>query len=54
LTVTLKSNEGKREEKVTFGRAGSDVFAVRTGEPGAAKIDASALDGLVKALEEIK
>jgi hypothetical protein len=54
LTVTIKSNEGKREEKVTFGRSGSDVFAARSGEPGAAKIDASALDGIVKALEEIK
>jgi hypothetical protein len=54
LTVAIKSNEGKREEKVTFGRSGSDVFAARSGEPGAAKIDASALDGIVKALEEIK
>ena len=54
LTVAIKSNEGKREEKVAFGRSGSDVFAARTGEPGAAKIDASALDGLIKALEEIK
>jgi Domain of unknown function (DUF4340) len=54
LTLAIKSNEGKREEKVTFGRAGSDVFAARAGEPGAAKVDASALDGIVKALEEIK
>jgi hypothetical protein len=54
LTVTIKSNEGKREEKVTFGRSGSDVFAARAGEPGTAKVDGSALDGIVKALEEIK
>jgi hypothetical protein len=54
LTVTIKSNDGKRDEKVAFGRAGTDVFASRTGEPGAAKLDAAALDGIVKALEEIK
>jgi hypothetical protein len=54
LTMTIKSNEGKREEKVVFGRSGSDVLAARAGEPGAAKVDASALDRIVKALEEIK
>ena len=54
LTVTIKSNEGKREEKVAFGRTGTDVFASRAGEPGAEKLDAPALDAIVKALEEIK
>ena len=54
LTMTIKSNEGKREEKVTFGRSGSDTFASRASEPGAAKIEASGLDGIIKALEEIK
>ena len=54
LTMTIKSNEGKREEKLTFGRSGSDAYASRAGEPGAAKIEASGLDGIIKALEEIK
>jgi Domain of unknown function (DUF4340) len=54
LTITIKSNEGKREEKVTIGRAGADVFASRAGEPGAAKLDVPALDAMVKALGEIK
>jgi hypothetical protein len=54
LTVTIKSNQGKRDEKVTFGRAGAEVFASRGGEPGAAKVDAPALDAVIKALEEIK
>jgi hypothetical protein len=54
LTVTIKSNDGKREEKVTFGRAGADVFASRAVEPGAAKLDVPTLDAIVKALEEIK
>jgi hypothetical protein len=54
LVVTMVSNEGKREEKVTFGRSGSDVFATHVGEPGAAKIDLPALEAITKALEEIK
>ena len=42
LTMTIKSNEGKREEKVTFGRSGSATSSPsRAGEPGAAKIEAS-------------
>ncbi len=54
LTVTIKSNEGKRDETVSFGRNGADVVASRTGEPGAMKLEASGLDAVVKALEEIK
>jgi len=54
LTVTITSNEGKRQETVTFARAGSDVFAARAGEPGAVKLDVPALESIVKALEEIK
>jgi len=54
LTVIVKSEQGKREEKVTFARAGSDTYAARAGEAGAAKVDASAIDGVVKALEELK
>jgi hypothetical protein len=54
VTIAIKSNGGKRDEKVTFARSGSDAFAARAGEPGAAKVDATALEGIVKALEEIK
>lgn len=54
LTIVIKSNDGKREEKVAFGRSGSDVYASRSGEPGAAKLEASALDNITKALGEIK
>ena len=54
LAITLTSNDGKRQEKVTSGRVGPDVFASRAGEPGTAKLDASAADGIVKALGEIK
>jgi Domain of unknown function (DUF4340) len=54
LTVTVKSEEGKKEEKATFARSGNDSYAARTGELGAAKVDASTIDGIVKALEELK
>src|SRR4051812_17847869 len=54
LTVTITSNEGKRQEKVTFVRTGTEVLAVREGEPGAAKLDVPALDAVTTALGEIK
>jgi hypothetical protein len=53
LVVTFKFGENKTET-VTFGRAGSDVFASRADEPGAAKVDASGLDEAIKALDGVK
>jgi Domain of unknown function (DUF4340) len=52
--ITIKSDEGKREEKVTFAKSGTDGYASRAGEPGAAKVDASAVDNIVKSLEALK
>jgi hypothetical protein len=54
LSVTIKFDEGKKEERVTLAKSGSDAFASRSGEPGAAKIDASAVDAATKALQELK
>jgi Domain of unknown function (DUF4340) len=54
LTVTLKFDDGKKEERVAFGRSGADGFASRAGEPGAAKIAVSTIDSVVKALEGLK
>ncbi len=53
LVVSVKFDDGKKEEKVTFGRAGDDVFAVRPGEPGAAKADKADLDDVTKSFDEI-
>jgi hypothetical protein len=53
LTATLKFDEGK-QDKVAFAKKGTDAFARREGDKGAAKIDASALDGIVKALDAVK
>jgi hypothetical protein len=53
LTATLTFDEGK-QDKVTFARKGADAVARRGGDASAAKIDASALDGIVKALDALK
>ena len=54
LTVTLKFDEGRKEDRVAFGRSGAEGLAARAGEPGAAKIPASTVDAIVKALEDLK
>jgi hypothetical protein len=53
MTVVAKFDDGKREERVTFGRSGTDMFAARTDDPGAAKIDTSKFDETIKALDEL-
>jgi hypothetical protein len=53
LTVTIKSDDGKKEERVAFARSGSDAYAARAGEPGAAKIEPTTLDEIVKALDDV-
>ena len=52
--VTAKYEDGKKEERVLFGKVGADMFAIRPGEPGAAKIDAARFDEAMKALEAVK
>ena len=54
VTVTVKSDEGKREEKVAFAKSGTDAYAARTGEPGVARIDTGMIDNIVKSLDELK
>jgi hypothetical protein len=54
LTVTIKFDGGKREEKVSLARTGADGYAARAGEPGAARVDIAAIESIVKSLEELK
>ena len=54
LSVAIKFDEGKKEDKVALARSGTDGFAARTGEPGAAKIDSAGIDAVTKALQELK
>ena len=53
LTVLVKFEEGKKEERVSFGRNGSDAYALIPGQPGAGKIEAEKLDEALKALDEL-
>ena len=54
LSVAIKFDEGKKEDKVALARSGTDGFASRAGEPGAAKIDPASIDAATKALRELK
>jgi hypothetical protein len=53
LTVFVKFEDGKKDERVSFGQHGSDVFALRQGEPGAAKVDATDFNETIKSLDEL-
>ena len=54
LTVSVSYEDGQKHEKVTFGRKGADAFARREGDASAAKIDTTALDGVLKAVDALK
>jgi hypothetical protein len=53
MTVYAKFDDGKKEERVTFGKSGSDVYASRPGEPGAAKVSTTEFDEINKKLDEL-
>jgi Domain of unknown function (DUF4340) len=53
MTVVVKFDDGKKEDRATFGQAGDDVYVSRPGEPGAAKISKADLDDVIKSLDEI-
>ena len=53
-TVKARFDEGKKSETVTIGRVGAEVFAGRSDEPGAARLDATDFDETLKALDEFK
>lgn len=52
--VAVTFDEGKKEERVVFGRVANDVFAVRAGEPGAGKLEAAKFDAALAALDTLK
>jgi hypothetical protein len=53
MMVVAKFDDGKKEERVTFGKVGEDVYAARPGEPGAAKVDAMEFTEANKTLDEL-
>jgi hypothetical protein len=54
VEVAVRFSDGKKQERVVFGRAGTDLYAGRTSEPGAAKLDATDFDDAMKALDALK
>jgi hypothetical protein len=54
LTVTIRFDEGKKEERVAFARSGSNAYASRADDKAVAKIDAATIDSIVKGIEELK
>jgi hypothetical protein len=53
MTVYAKFDDGKKEERVMFGKAGDSVYANRPGEAGAAKVSPTEFDEIVKKLDEL-
>ena len=53
MTVSVKFEDGKKEERISFGQAGADTFASRPGDPGAMKTDTTGVNESFKALDDI-
>ena len=53
-TVVVKFDDGKKEERVVIGTAGSNVFATRADQPGALKIEADKYEAAVKKLDALQ
>lgn len=51
-TIVVKFDEGKKEDRVTIAKPGTDAFAARPDDPGAAKIDATKFDDAIKSIDE--
>ena len=53
LVVDAKYDEGAKEEKVTFGQNGNDIFVSRPGDPDVGKVDADHYNDALKKLDEL-
>ena len=53
MTVLVKFEDGKKEERLTFGEAGAEVYAARQDEPGAARLERADFGEALKALDGI-
>jgi len=51
-TIVVKFDEGKKEDRVTIAKPGTDAFASRPDDPGAAKVDATKFDDAIKSIDE--
>ena len=53
LAFVITFDDGKKVERVSFARKGTDVYAARADEPGAAKVSATDYDSAAKSLEAV-
>jgi hypothetical protein len=53
MTVLVKFEDGKKEERVSFAKSGTEVYAQIPGQPGAGKIEAEKFDEANKSLDEL-
>ena len=53
MTVLVKFEDGKKEERVAFSKNAADVYVLIPGQPGAAKIEAEKFDEANKSLDEL-
>jgi len=53
-TIVVKFDDGKKEERVTLGAAGTSVFAARADQPGALKLEAGKYEAAIKKLDGIQ
>jgi len=54
IEVTVTSDDGKRVERVSIAKSGSGYIAKRENEPTLYQLDASAVEGLQKAADDLK
>jgi hypothetical protein len=53
MTVYVKFEDGKKEERIAFGQTGADTFASRPGEPGAMKTETADFTDALKSLDDV-
>ena len=52
--IAVKFEDGKKEERITFGTAGGAAFAVRPDQPGALRLEAGKFEAAIKLLDAIQ
>jgi hypothetical protein len=53
-TISVKFDDGKKQEQVKFGGTGPDIFAFRPDQPGAMKLEMGKYDATLKKLDSIQ
>jgi hypothetical protein len=53
-TITVKFDDGKKEERVAIGQRGPDVYAQRPDQPGALKVEMGKYEAAIKKLDSIQ